>query len=96
MRSQTLFKFYCICIETVATISHILYESFKYFFFFLYSWLKEWKLRADREERNKQKDKKQEEGSNGGLLQKMLIFFYPSTSVVLLHVCFDCMVTLCI
>ncbi|CAK6964868.1 ATPase family AAA domain-containing protein 5 [Scomber scombrus] len=30
----------------------------------LHSWLKEWKLRADREERNKQKDKKQEEGSN--------------------------------
>ncbi|KAM7372104.1 hypothetical protein PAMP_009299 [Pampus punctatissimus] len=29
----------------------------------LHSWLKEWKLRADREERNKQKDKKQE-GSN--------------------------------
>lgn len=29
------------------------------------SWLKEWKLRADREERKKQKDKKQEEGSNG-------------------------------
>ncbi|XP_044186916.1 ATPase family AAA domain-containing protein 5 [Thunnus albacares] len=30
----------------------------------LHSWLREWKLRADREERNKQKDKKQEEGSN--------------------------------
>ncbi|TNN80577.1 ATPase family AAA domain-containing protein 5 [Liparis tanakae] len=30
----------------------------------LHSWLKEWKLRADREERKKQKDKKQEEGSN--------------------------------
>ncbi|XP_038132575.1 ATPase family AAA domain-containing protein 5 [Cyprinodon tularosa] len=29
----------------------------------LYSWLKEWKLRADREERKNQKDKKQEEGS---------------------------------
>uniref|UniRef100_A0A3Q2FEL8 ATPase family AAA domain containing 5a n=1 Tax=Cyprinodon variegatus TaxID=28743 RepID=A0A3Q2FEL8_CYPVA len=28
----------------------------------LYSWLKEWKLRADREERKNQKDKKQEEG----------------------------------
>lgn len=31
---------------------------------FLHSWLKEWKLRADREERTKQKDKK-EEGSYG-------------------------------
>ncbi|XP_022071257.2 ATPase family AAA domain-containing protein 5 isoform X1 [Acanthochromis polyacanthus] len=30
----------------------------------LHSWLKEWKLRADREERKKQKDKKLEEGSN--------------------------------
>ncbi|XP_070779404.1 ATPase family AAA domain-containing protein 5 [Enoplosus armatus] len=30
----------------------------------LHSWLKEWKFRADREERKKQKDKKQEEGSN--------------------------------
>ncbi|XP_040919158.1 ATPase family AAA domain-containing protein 5 [Toxotes jaculatrix] len=30
----------------------------------LHSWLKEWKLRADQEERKKQKDKKQEEGSN--------------------------------
>ncbi|TDH02801.1 hypothetical protein EPR50_G00156510 [Perca flavescens] len=30
----------------------------------LHSWLKEWKLRTDREERKKQKDKKQEEGSN--------------------------------
>lgn len=30
----------------------------------LHSWLKEWKLRADREERRKHKDKKQEEGSN--------------------------------
>ncbi|KAM8846012.1 ATPase family AAA domain-containing protein 5 [Spinachia spinachia] len=30
----------------------------------LHSWLKEWKLRADREERKKQKDKKQEEASN--------------------------------
>nr|XP_033501420.1 ATPase family AAA domain-containing protein 5 [Epinephelus lanceolatus] len=30
----------------------------------LHSWLKEWKLRADREERKKQKDKTQEEGSN--------------------------------
>lgn len=30
----------------------------------LHSWLKEWKLRADREENKKQKDKKQEEGSN--------------------------------
>ncbi|KAM9345886.1 ATPase family AAA domain-containing protein 5 [Symphorus nematophorus] len=30
----------------------------------LHSWLKEWKLRADREERRKQKDTKQEEGSN--------------------------------
>ncbi|XP_054615183.1 ATPase family AAA domain-containing protein 5 [Dunckerocampus dactyliophorus] len=30
----------------------------------LHSWLKEWKLHADREERNKQKEKKQEEGSN--------------------------------
>ncbi|XP_029015494.1 ATPase family AAA domain-containing protein 5 [Betta splendens] len=30
----------------------------------LHSWLREWKLRADREERKKQKDKKQEEGSN--------------------------------
>ncbi|XP_019120578.2 ATPase family AAA domain-containing protein 5 isoform X1 [Larimichthys crocea] len=30
----------------------------------LHSWLKEWKLRADREERKKQKDKKQEESSN--------------------------------
>ncbi|XP_075942243.1 ATPase family AAA domain-containing protein 5 [Anarhichas minor] len=30
----------------------------------LHSWLKEWKLRADREERKKQKDKKQEEGDN--------------------------------
>ncbi|XP_017277479.1 ATPase family AAA domain-containing protein 5 isoform X2 [Kryptolebias marmoratus] len=30
----------------------------------LHSWLKEWKLRADREERRNQKDKKQEEGSN--------------------------------
>lgn len=32
---------------------------------FFCSWLKEWKLRADREERKKQKDKKQEEGSIG-------------------------------
>ncbi|XP_034395396.1 ATPase family AAA domain-containing protein 5 isoform X2 [Cyclopterus lumpus] len=30
----------------------------------LHSWLKEWKLRADREERKKQKDKKQEEDSD--------------------------------
>nr|XP_020472089.1 ATPase family AAA domain-containing protein 5-like isoform X1 [Monopterus albus] len=30
----------------------------------LYSWLKEWKLRTDQEERKKQKDKKQEEDSN--------------------------------
>ncbi|KAM6965903.1 ATPase family AAA domain-containing protein 5 [Tautogolabrus adspersus] len=30
----------------------------------LHSWLKEWKLRADREERKKQKEKKQEESSN--------------------------------
>ncbi|XP_045897487.1 ATPase family AAA domain-containing protein 5 isoform X1 [Micropterus dolomieu] len=30
----------------------------------LHSWLKEWKLRADRDERKKQKVKKQEEGSN--------------------------------
>ncbi|XP_035035999.1 ATPase family AAA domain-containing protein 5 [Hippoglossus stenolepis] len=30
----------------------------------LHSWLKEWKLRADRDERKKQKDKKQEEGNN--------------------------------
>ncbi|XP_061830252.1 ATPase family AAA domain-containing protein 5 isoform X1 [Nerophis lumbriciformis] len=30
----------------------------------LHSWLKEWKLRADREERNKQKEKKREEDSN--------------------------------
>ncbi|XP_073351328.1 ATPase family AAA domain-containing protein 5 [Pagrus major] len=29
----------------------------------LYSWLKEWKLRADREENKKQKEKKREEGS---------------------------------
>ncbi|MED6266509.1 hypothetical protein CHARACLAT_002871 [Characodon lateralis] len=29
----------------------------------LYSWLKDWKLRADRDERKNQKDKKQEEGS---------------------------------
>ncbi|XP_049600404.1 ATPase family AAA domain-containing protein 5 isoform X2 [Syngnathus scovelli] len=29
----------------------------------LHSWLKEWKLRADRDERNKQKEKTQEEGS---------------------------------
>ncbi|XP_061557224.1 ATPase family AAA domain-containing protein 5 [Phycodurus eques] len=30
----------------------------------IHCWLREWKLRADREERNKQKGKKQEEGSN--------------------------------
>ncbi|XP_077397656.1 ATPase family AAA domain-containing protein 5 isoform X2 [Festucalex cinctus] len=30
----------------------------------LHSWLKEWKHHADREERNKQKEKKQEEGRN--------------------------------
>ncbi|CAN9505706.1 unnamed protein product [Ophioblennius macclurei] len=30
----------------------------------LHSWLKEWKLRADREERKKQKDKKQEDDSS--------------------------------
>ncbi|XP_029914586.1 ATPase family AAA domain-containing protein 5 isoform X2 [Myripristis murdjan] len=30
----------------------------------LHSWLKEWKLRTDREERKKQKEKKQGEGSN--------------------------------
>ncbi|KAG7504487.1 ATPase family AAA domain-containing protein 5-like [Solea senegalensis] len=30
----------------------------------LHSWLKEWKLRADREERKNQKDKKREEGNN--------------------------------
>lgn len=35
---------------------------------FLSSWLKEWKLRADREERRKQKEKKQEEGSSGEIL----------------------------
>lgn len=29
------------------------------------SWLKEWKLRADREERSKQQEKKQEDDSNG-------------------------------
>lgn len=29
----------------------------------LHSWLKEWKLRADKDDRKKQKDKKQEEGS---------------------------------
>ncbi|XP_077068642.1 ATPase family AAA domain-containing protein 5 [Siphateles boraxobius] len=31
----------------------------------LHSWLKEWKLRADREENRKQQEKKQEEDSNG-------------------------------
>ncbi|XP_041634457.1 ATPase family AAA domain-containing protein 5 [Cheilinus undulatus] len=30
----------------------------------LHSWLKEWKIRADREEKKKQKEKKEEEGSN--------------------------------
>uniref|UniRef100_UPI003AAECB60 ATPase family AAA domain-containing protein 5 isoform X2 n=1 Tax=Centroberyx gerrardi TaxID=166262 RepID=UPI003AAECB60 len=30
----------------------------------LHSWLREWKLRTDQEERKKQKEKKQEEGSN--------------------------------
>lgn len=30
------------------------------------SWLREWKLRADREERRKQMEKKQEEDKNGG------------------------------
>lgn len=29
------------------------------------SWLKEWKLRADREEKRKQQEKKQDEDSNG-------------------------------
>lgn len=43
--------------------------------FLLYSWLKEWKLRADREERKKQKDKKQEEGNSNGEIRKMLILF---------------------
>lgn len=36
-----------------------------FLFPFSYSWLKEWKLRADREERKKHTDKKIEEGSNG-------------------------------
>lgn len=40
---------------------------------FSYSWLKEWKLRADREERKKQTDKKLEEGSNGKELIKIYI-----------------------
>ena len=31
----------------------------------LVSWLREWKLRADREERKKQQEKKQEEDCNG-------------------------------
>ncbi|XP_017558617.1 ATPase family AAA domain-containing protein 5 isoform X1 [Pygocentrus nattereri] len=34
----------------------------------LHSWLKEWKLRADREERRKQQEKKQEEDSNDSWL----------------------------
>lgn len=50
------------------------------FLSFPYSWLKEWKLRADREERKKQTDKKREEGSNGGSLKKNidLFFFFSS------------------
>lgn len=40
---------------------------------FLSSWLKEWKLRTDREEGKNQKDKKQEEGSNG---EKCLFVFF--------------------
>lgn len=47
------------------------------FIFFGFSWLKEWKLRADREERKKLKDKKQEEDSNGGTLEKYRSFFSP-------------------
>lgn len=46
---------------------------FCFFFPFSYSWLKEWKLRADREERKKQTDKKLEEGSNGKELIKIYI-----------------------
>lgn len=55
---------------------------FDVLFFFLtfpfsYSWLKEWKLRADREERKKQTDKKLEEGSNGKeLIKYIYIYIY--------------------
>lgn len=49
------------CFYSIPQVFHVPFLS-------LDSWLKEWKLRADREERKKQKDKKQEEGSNGGRL----------------------------
>lgn len=55
--------------EVNASVSH----------FYLHSWLKEWKLRADREERKKQKDTKQEEESNGGKNEnKIADFFFIS------------------
>lgn len=73
-----------------------LYQDFggKYFIFpFLYSWLKEWKLRADREERKKQKDKKQEEGSNGGRLDRNTDLVFSSYSCLTVH---DWMMAFCV
>lgn len=57
--------------------------------FFSCSWLKEWKLRTDREERKKQVEKKREEGSNGGRL-------FTTTSTDLVCVCFYLTVALCV
>ncbi|XP_037111694.1 ATPase family AAA domain-containing protein 5 isoform X2 [Syngnathus acus] len=64
-----------LCVETVEAMEDVLWtEKYqpqcsgdivgnKASVLKLHSWLKEWKLRADREERNKQKEKTQEEGS---------------------------------
>lgn len=54
------------------------------------SWLKEWKLRADREENKKQKEKKREEGGNGGISLCLFI----TTFVGLMRVHFDSMMAL--
>lgn len=63
---------------------------FLFLFFFVNSWLKEWKLRADREENKKQKERKQEEGSNG----RVSLCLFVTTSVGLMCVCFDSMMAL--
>lgn len=53
--------------------------------FFFSSWLKEWKLRTDREERKKQKEKKQEEDGNGeGLYFFLFLHLLLASSVFIL------------
>lgn len=44
------------------------------------SWLREWKLRADREERRKQTENKQEEDKNGGGQNTGLLFVWTFIS----------------